>query len=248
MHDSMLYLLLLVGTFLIAGVVKGVTGMGLPTVAMGLLGMVMPSASAAALLVLPSLVTNVWQLFSGPSVTQLIRRLWPMMLCICLGTISGAVLLVRVDPLWSGFGLGIALIVYAGYALIAPAFSVSTFLERWLSPAIGLITGVVTGATGVFVMPAVPYLASLDMSKEEFVQALGLSFTVSTLALALGLFAYGAFQVSQLGTSAMAIIPALIGMWAGQYVRMRISPERFRQCFLFFLILLGLELASRPLL
>lgn len=248
MHDLMLYLLLLIGTFLIAGVVKGVTGMGLPTVAMGLLVIAMPPASAAALLVLPSLVTNVWQLFSGPSITQLMQRLWPMMLCICLGTIAGAALLVRVDPLWSGFGLGVALIVYAGYTLLAPAFSVSTFLERWLSPVIGLITGVVTGATGVFVMPAVPYLASLNMSREEFVQALGLSFTISTLALALGLFAHDAFQVSQLGTSALAIIPALIGMWAGQYVRMRISPQRFRQCFLLFLIVLGLELASRPLL
>ncbi|MGO2880408.1 MAG: sulfite exporter TauE/SafE family protein [Halomonas sp.] len=248
MHDLMLYLLLLIGTFLIAGVVKGVTGMGLPTVAMGLLVIAMPPASAAALLVLPSLVTNVWQLFSGPSITQLMQRLWPMMLCICLGTIAGAALLVRVDPLWSGFGLGVALIVYAGYTLLAPAFSVSTFLERWLSPVIGLITGVVTGATGVFVMPAVPYLASLNMSREEFVQALGLSFTISTLALALGLFAHDAFQVSQLGTSALAIIPALIGMWAGQYIRMRISPQRFRQCFLLFLIVLGLELASRPLL
>lgn len=193
MHDLMLYLLLLIGTFLIAGVVKGVTGMGLPTVAMGLLVIAMPPASAAALLVLPSLVTNVWQLFSGPSITQLMQRLWPMMLCICLGTIAGTALLVRVDPLWSGFGLGVALIVYAGYTLLAPAFSVSTFLERWLSPVIGLITGVVTGATGVFVMPAVPYLASLNMSREEFVQALGLSFTISTLALALGLFAHDAF-------------------------------------------------------
>ncbi|MFP3343027.1 sulfite exporter TauE/SafE family protein [Halomonas sp. SIMBA_159] len=248
MHDSMLYLLFLVGTFLAAGVVKGITGMGLPTVAIGLLGMAMPPASAAALLVLPSLVTNVWQLFSGPSVTQLLRRLWPMMLCICLGTIAGAALLVRVDPLWSGFGLGIALIVYAGYTLIAPAFAVPARLERWLSPVIGVITGIVTGATGVFVMPAVPYLASLNMNREEFVQALGLSFTISTVALALGLFAYDAFQASQLGMSAMAIIPALIGMWAGQYVRMRISPKRFRVCFLFFLILLGLELASRPLL
>lgn len=248
MYDSMLYLLFLVATFLAAGVVKGITGMGLPTVAMGLLGMAMPPASAAALLVLPSLVTNVWQLFSGPSVTQLLRRLWPMMLCICLGTIAGATLLVRVDPLWSGFGLGIALIVYAGYTLIAPAFAVPAFLEWWLSPVIGVITGLVTGATGVFVMPAVPYLASLNMNREEFVQALGLSFTISTVALALGLFAYDAFQAPQLGMSAMAIIPALIGMWAGQYVRRRISPKRFRLCFLLFLILLGLELASRPLL
>lgn len=246
MHDSLMHLLFLAGTFLMAGVVKGVTGMGLPTVAMGLLGTVIPPASAAALLVLPSFVTNVWQLFSGPSVTQLVKRLWPMMLCICLGTMTGSALLVRVDPLWSGFGLGVALIIYAGYTLIAPAFSISALWERWLSPVIGLITGVVTGATGVFAMPAVPYLASLDMTKEEFVQALGLSFTVSTVALTFGLFAYDAFQVAQLGTSALAIIPALIGMWAGQYVRMQISPPRFRQCFLFFLIVLGIELVSRP--
>ncbi|MFP3632023.1 sulfite exporter TauE/SafE family protein, partial [Burkholderia sp. SIMBA_045] len=91
-------------------------------------------------------------------------------------------------------GLGIALIVYAGYTLIAPAFAVPARLERWLSPVIGVITGIVTGATGVFVMPAVPYLASLNMNREEFVQALGLSFTISTVALALGLFAYDAFQ------------------------------------------------------
>lgn len=248
MHDAISYLLFLVGTFLAAGVVKGVTGMGLPTVAMGLLGTVMPPASAAAILVIPSFVTNVWQLVCGPSIVQLIRRFWPMMLGIILGTVGGAAFLVRVDPFWSGCWLGVALMVYAGYALIAPAFSVPAFMERWLSPLVGLITGLVTGATGVFVMPAVPYLGSLNMSREELVQALGLSFTTSTIALAAGLFAHGAFQVSQLGTSAMAIVPALIGMWAGQYVRMRISPKRFRQCFLFFLILLGLELTSRSFL
>lgn len=245
MPDSIFYLLL-AATFLAAGLVKGVTGMGLPTVAMGLLGTVMPPAAAAAMLVLPSFVTNVWQLFSGPSVRRVVCRFWPMMLCVIVGTVGGSALLVRVDPLWSGFGLGVALIVYAGYALLAPAFSVARIVERWLSPVVGLFTGVITGATGVFVMPAVPYLGSLNMDREELVQALGLSFTVSTVALAVGLFVHDAFRLDQLGISTMAIVPALIGMWLGQRVRMRISPKRFRQCFLLFLILLGLELSSRP--
>ncbi|EKT4524660.1 sulfite exporter TauE/SafE family protein [Pseudomonas putida] len=246
MHDAALNILLLIGTFLVAGMVKGVTGMGLPTVAMGLLGMMMPPASAAAILVIPSLVSNVWQLFCGPSVARLIRRLWPMMLCITLATVAGSAWLVKVNPAWSGFSLGVALIVYAMYALIAPAFSVPERLERWLSPMIGLATGMVTGATGVFVMPAVPYLGSLHMSREELVQALGLSFTVSTLALATGLLAHDAFQVAQLGTSTLAIVPALVGMWTGQVVRRRISPKRFRQCFMLFLIVLGVELFCRP--
>ena len=55
-------------TFLLAGIVKGVTGMGLPTLAMGLLGAVMPPVTAASLLIVPSFVTNIWQLFAGPNV------------------------------------------------------------------------------------------------------------------------------------------------------------------------------------
>lgn len=234
--------------FIAAGLVKGITGMGLPTVAMGLLSILIPLPVAAALLVIPSLVTNVWQLFSGPSLIEMLKRLWLMMLFIMLGTIGGAALLMSIDPSWSSLGLGIALIFYAGYALLSPVFIVHRKAEKWLSPVIGGITGLVTGATGVFVMPAVPYLQSLNFSKDELIQALGLSFTISTIALAIGLFMHGAFHFEQLSLSAFAIVPALIGMWVGQKIRTTISPKRFRQFFLLFLVILGLELVLRPFL
>lgn len=246
MNESPFFLLMLTLTFLAAGLVKGVTGMGLPTVAMGLLGMGMAPAAAAAILVMPSFVTNVWQLLGGPATAQLLRRFWPMMLAVVLGTVGSAGLLVRVDPLWSGLALGIALVVYAVYALVSPALSIPSRIEPWLSPFVGLLTGAVTGATGVFVMPAVPYLQALRLDKEELVQALGLSFTVSTVALAAGLLAQGGFRLDQLGLSALAIVPAWVGMGVGQAIRTRISPRIFRRCFLSFLVLLGLELASRP--
>lgn len=248
MNESFYSLSLLTPIFLAAGLVKGVTGMGLPTVAMGLLGSMMPPAEAAAMLVIPSFVTNVWQLLVGPAATRLLRRLWPMMLSIVLGTVVGSALLVRVDPQWSALGLGVALMTYAGYALVSPPLSTPQRAERWLSPLVGLLTGAITGATGVFVMPAVPYLQALRLDRDELVQALGLSFTISTVALAAGLVTHDAFRLDQVGLSAMAIVPALTGMWLGQTVRVRISPKRFRQCFLLFLVLLGFELASRPFL
>jgi uncharacterized protein len=237
---------LLLATFLGAGLVKGVTGMGLPTVAMGLLGAVMSPLTAAAILVIPSFVTNVWQMLVGPDKLRLTRRLWPMLLCIVIGTVLGTRLLIVVDPAWSGRALGVALIAYAAYALMAPTISVPTRLERWLSPFVGTITGVVTGATGVFVIPAVPYLQSLGLQKDELVQALGLSFTISTVALAAGLMTHGAFRLDQLGLSLVAVLPALAGMWLGSIVRRKISPKAFRRCFLLFLIILGLELTLRP--
>ena len=220
--------------------------MGLPTVAMGLLGMFMPLPVAAALLVIPSFVTNVLQLFAGPAVMLIIRRLWLMMLLILVCTVAASSLLISINPTWSAFGLGVALIVYAVFALASPSFAVSPSREKWLSPAIGGITGLITGATGVFVMPAVPFLQSLRFSKDELVQALGLSFTISTIALAAGLYLHDAFRVEQFSLSFLSIFPALAGMWLGQKVRARISAKRFRQCFLLFLIVLGMELISRP--
>lgn len=232
--------------FILAGFVKGVTGMGLPTVAMGLLGMFMPLPIAAALLVIPSFVTNMLQLVTGPSMRLIIRRLWLMMLLIIAGTVSASSLLITINPAWSALALGMALIVFAAFALVSPSLTVSQAREKWLSPVIGGVTGVITGATGVFVMPAVPFLQSLRFSKDELVQALGLSFTVSTMSLAVGLYLHDAFRVEQFSLSFLSILPALAGMWLGQKVRARISAKRFRQCFLLFLMVLGIELISRP--
>ncbi|THJ35678.1 sulfite exporter TauE/SafE family protein [Lampropedia aestuarii] len=246
MYDSFFFWTVLVLVFLLAGLVKGVTGMGLPTVAMGLMGLLMSPAEAVAMLLMPSLVTNVWQCASGGHALPLLRRFWPMLLAIALATTFGMGVLVYADPTKTGFALGVALLLYALYALLAPSVQVPARWERLLSPVIGLLTGLITGATGVFVMPAVPYLQALNLDKDALVQMLGLSFTISTLALGAGLYWQGAWQLGLFGVSSWAIAPALAGMWLGQLLRARISAKRFKQIFLVFLSLLGLQLALGP--
>lgn len=234
-------------TFFVAGLAKGVTGMGLPTVAMGVLGALLSPLAAAGLLLVPSFVTNVWQLAAGPSFGALARRLWPMMAAIVAGTLIGAALLAEGGRGATTAALGCALVAYALYTLLARQLTVPRRLERLLSPLVGAATGLVTGATGVFVIPAVPYLQALGLAKDDLVQALGLSFTVSTLALAIGLGTRGAVAVDTIALSVAAVLPALAGMWAGQRLRARISPSAFRRFFLIALLLLGLEMALRPL-
>ncbi|PKU23872.1 sulfite exporter TauE/SafE family protein [Telmatospirillum siberiense] len=234
-------------TFFVAGLVKGVTGMGLPTVAMGVLGALISPLGAASLLIVPSFVTNIWQLLAGPSFGSLLRRLWPMMLAVAAGTVSGSAWIASGDIGLTTTMLGIALVIYSGYTLFARQLGIPRHVEPWLSPVIGAITGIVTGGTGVFVIPAVPYLQALELSKDDLVQALGLSFTVSTIALAVGLGTHGSFHPEGLLLSALAVAPALGGMWAGQLVRNRISPAVFRRGFLIGLLLLGCEMALRPL-
>lgn len=228
--------------FVLAGAVKGMIGLGLPTVAMGLLSLSMPPAEAAAVLLLPSLVTNVWQLADGPRLAHLARRLWPMLVAIFLCTIVASSIIAEGDSAFADAGLGVALLVYAVAGLCNFHPQVSPSIERWCGPPIGALTGIVTGATGVFVIPAVPYLAGLGLARDELVQALGLSFTVSTIALACGLFWHGALELHSASTSMLAIIPALLGMSIGGVIRRRISPERFRRWFFVGLGLLALHI------
>lgn len=234
-------------TFFIGGFIKGVTGMGLPTVAMGVLGSLISPGAAAALLVVPSFVTNVWQLLAGPSLGRIVGRFWPMMLAIIVGTITGTSLLSSGDTQVTTCALGAALVLYATYTLFARRLLVPPKHEVWLSPLTGIATGLVTGGTGVFVMPAVPYLQAVGLEKNDLVQALGLSFTVSTIALAVGLILHGAFHLNSFAMSALAIAPSLGGMWSGQMLRNMVSPPIFRRWFLIGLLLLGAEMLGKPL-
>jgi hypothetical protein len=233
--------------FVLAGAVKGVTGMGLPTVAIGLLGLLMPPGQAAALLIVPSLITNVWQFVAGPHRLRIARRLWPMLTAIVVATWATAGLIATGDGSDARTALGIALIVYAVTGLVRISVSVPPRLEPWLSPVIGATTGAITGATGVFVIPAVPYLQALGLDKEDLVQALGLSFTASTLALAAGLASHAAFPIAAAGASALYTAPALIGMLVGQWVRLRVDPATFRLIFFIGLLVLGADLALHAL-
>ena len=234
--------------FTVAGWVKGVTGMGLPTVAMGALGLVMAPVQAAALLLVPSLVTNIWQFATGPARGAILRRLLPLLLGVCLGTWAGIGVLTSGSSRWPSVALGGVLAAYALLALFLPRLSVPATAERLLSPVVGAITGVLTGATGVFVVPAVPYLSALGFSKDELVQALGLSFTVSTVALGIAMGTAGSVQPAALAASVATVAPALLGMFVGQRTRNRIAPAKFRRWFFLAMLAVGLYMVARGLL
>lgn len=220
--------------------------MGLPTVAMGLLSLTMAPAAAAAALVVPSLVTNVWQYLAGPSTRAITRRLFVLLIAVCIGTFSGIAMLTT-HAVAASAALGVMLAIYGALGLAAPRFTVPARAEPYASPVVGLATGLITGATGIFVIPAVPYLNSLGFTKDELIQALGLSFTVSTVALGLALAWRGQYSLSAAGASLLAVVPAVAGMLLGQYVRSRLQADVFRRWFFISLIALGAYMAGRAL-
>lgn len=234
-------------TFVLGGVVKGVTGMGLPTVAMGLLAVVMPARDAATLMLFPSFLTNVWQLAAGPDPFGAARRFWPMLSGAAIATVLAAGALAGDDARLATAGLGVILALYAAFSLSGKHLSIGPAAERWAGPPVGLLTGAITGLTGVSVVPSAPFLQAVGLEKEELVQALGLYFTVSTIALGVGLALHGGLAATSASGSVAAFVPAALGMMLGGRLRQAVSPTAFRTGFFVGLLALGAYLASEQL-
>ncbi|MCS3810609.1 sulfite exporter TauE/SafE family protein [Xanthomonas sp. 4461] len=231
---------LIAGVFLLAGWVKGVAGMGLPTVAMGLLGLWLTPAEAAALLALPSLVTNVQQAW-GPDTLALLRRLWPLLATVTLGTWLSVGVMTGADPALVRAGLGALLALYALLGLARRQWTMQARHEPWVGPLAGLVTGLLSGATGVFVLPSLPYLSALHLPREVLIRSLGWCFGIATLALAIALAWHGALPGAAIAPSLWALLPTAIGMSLGAWVRNRISADMFRRFFFTTLLVLGLQ-------
>jgi uncharacterized protein len=234
--------------FVLAGFVKGAIGLGLPSVSMGLMAIVMTPGQAAAMVVVPSLVTNFWQMVAGPHFQALVKRLGGLLIAACVGTWLGAGWLTGPYAHYGVIALGLLLIIYAVISLAAVRISVSRDKEVWLGPLAGLISGLLTAATGVFVIPAIIYMQGIGLEKEELVQALGLSFTVSTIALSFNLIAAGVLNFSLAGNAVAALCAAIVGMWIGQALRLRLDQATFRRWFFIALLLLGAYLSGAPIL
>ena len=240
-------ILIVCATFLFAGWVKGVAGLGLPTIALALLAATVGLREAIALMLIPALVTNIWQGLAGGAFAILLRRLLPFLLAACLSTWFGVGILAQGDAAFLTGLLGVMICCYAGISLATPQIPAPGRWESALSPAAGAVGGFVAGLTGSFI-PGILYLQALGLSRDHLVQALGICFTVLTVALAAAFTRQDLITADLWSMSAVAVAPAALGMVLGQAVRRRLPEVLFRRVFFSALLLLGAYLAGRAFL
>jgi uncharacterized membrane protein YfcA len=210
---------------------------------MGLLAVAMAPAHALAIVIVPAILTNIWQTFAGPYFLGIVRRLWPLLLGLAVGIRLNAGMMTGPYARYGTVLIGVLLVIYAIISLRRYAVTVRPRDEKWIGGIIGLITGLISAATGVQVVPSMPFLQALGMKKDELIQALGVFFTVATLVQAFNLSAAGLLDESTALPGVVALACSVTGMAIGQAVRTRLEPEAFRRWFLISMILLGIYLA-----
>jgi hypothetical protein len=235
-------------TFILAGTVKGVIGLGLPSVSLALLTAALGLKDAMAIMLIPTFCTNVLQGFVGGHFKFVTKKFASLMIAAFIGTWFAAGILAKSEAaLLSGL-LGISICSYAGVSLFTPQISPPGKHETWLSPVVGALSGFLTGLTGSFIMPGVIYLQAAGLPKDILIQAMGVIFTMATVGLAVALGSHGLLPPETMMISMTALIPAIAGMWFGQKIRQRIPEPQFRLVFFIGLLVLGLYIIVRALL
>jgi len=237
--------LLVAGVFVLAGFIKGVIGVGLPSVSLALLAATLELKSAIAILVLPALFTNIVQGLTGGSFKKIVKRIWAYLIAVSFFTwIGSAILASNNSPIISAL-LGLLLSIYAIISLTTPNLNLPHKWEPFATPLIGSIAGIFSGLTGSFVFPGVIYLQALRLSRDQFIQAMGISFTVASASLGVAVTGHGLMTMNECYLSTFALFPAFAGMLMGILVRKKLNDKKFRRIFFISLLFMGFYIIVR---
>lgn len=234
--------------FVLAGAVKGATGVGLPTVAIGLLTATIGIEKAVPIILIPSIVTNIWQGATGGYFAYALKRLWLFLVALVLTIFVGVSIAGDIDTNAAASLLAILLVLYAVIGLAGFVFKVPAPVVGPVGVGLGCVNGILTGVTGSFVFPGIPFIKAIGMPRDASLQAMGIFMTLASFFLGLALLLDDRLPLELGMTSALAVIPALVGMVFGRRIAKRFSDKAFNTVFMVSMLLVGLYILAAPML
>lgn len=246
--EQAITIMLPVVAFLAAGAIKGTIGIGLPTTAMGLMTLALAPRDAIALILIPMLVSNAWQVYRSGEIARAFRTYLPFAVALMLG-VGVTLQLTRNAPDRVLFAvLGASILLFVLVNLIAWAPRIPDRLDRAAQVLAGTVAGVMGGLTSVWAPPMAVYLASRHAPKDEFVRASGLLIFLGSLPLAAGYLRQGILDGETALMSVVLLIPTFAGFYVGERLRYRLSEVAFRKLLLLLFFLMGANLLRRAVM
>ena len=244
---SPMLLIAAIAALLAGGVAKGILGVGLPMIALPLLYTSVPIREAIALMYGPVLVMNVWQTFQGGYFMVALKKFWPMMVAVIIGTWLGAKTLVGIDSHLLQIVVGTTVIVFSLVNLLQPKLAIPERHALWISIIVGVIGGFFGGLT-LFIGPTViMFLVALRTPKDEFIGTVGLVYLLGIIPTGITYVAEGVLRAEHIVPTLVACIPVFVGMLAGQWIRSRVNEVTFRKVLLIAMVVIGLNMVRQAL-
>ena len=151
------------------GLIKGTLGVGLPLFAVPVMSLFISSTQAIALVSVPVLVSNIWQVWQEGSLKTSLKRFWPLMLTQAIMTVLSVYWTLSFSIRELNMVLALALIVAVVLMAFKPSFNIPPDKEPAISALVGVTSGLLGGASSLMGPIVISYMMSLKLSRDEFV-------------------------------------------------------------------------------
>ena len=232
---------------LLAAFVKGTSGMGFPMIATPMVALILDIRTAVVILIIPNLIMDATQIFRGRLSTEIFRRFKWLLLWTVAGVFLGTKVLVMLPGWILNLTLGITILAFVGWSLVKIEFEISPRLEKFLSPAVGLVGGFLNGMTNAAGPAPAIYLYSLRLRKLEFIKSIATIFIVTKLAQLVAVSTWHLFAPATLKLSLEVTLFVLAGFYLGLKTQDRVNQETFNRALLVILFVIGVVLIWRSL-
>ena len=229
-------------SLIVAGLLKGVIGIGMPVVALPLLALFIDVKSAAMLLSMPLVLSNLPQALEGGRTGRSLVRLTPVFLGMIPGLWLGVQIMLALDTNVAKAIAGVVLIGVGGVTLLAPKLRLEPRLVLPAGVTFGFLGGLLGGIAAMAGPLVFIFMLAKGLHGQAFTKEASLYLVVSSGLLALLLMASRQFTWLDVSVSTAAMVPVALGMYAGQHLRDKIAPETFRKLVLTAVMASGVDL------
>jgi len=243
--DMLLVAAVCTAAIICGGVIKGTLGVGLPLLAVPVMSLFISSTQAIALVSVPVLVSNIWQVWQEGSLKASLKRFWPLMLTQALMTIGSVYWTLSFSVSELNRVLAFALILAVVLMAFKPSFNIPPEKEPMTSALVGVTSGLLGGASSLMGPIVISYMMSLKLHRDEFVGCISVIYLNAAWPLYLAMWGFGRMSLDDIAYSFLAIIPMFLGLYAGQKIRHHLSEETFRRALLGFLSVVAVMLVFR---
>lgn len=230
------------GALAAGGLTKGLTGMGLPMVAIPIMAAFLGVERAVLIMIVPTVALNVWQSWDYRDCVEDMPEVWRLLLPGLPGAALGASVLYLAPDHWLATGLALWIGVYLALRIMHPDFSLSMPARRRLAPAVGFGSGAMQAATGICAPVIAPYMDALGLTPRSYVFAISTAFAAFAGSHFLVLLVLQAYSAQQLLESSIALIPGIVAMRPGMWLREIVEPRVFKRLIRVILAIMAVRL------
>ncbi|MGB0574397.1 MAG: sulfite exporter TauE/SafE family protein [Hyphomicrobiales bacterium] len=241
LDTNFLYFIFLI-IFLISGMVKGVTGIGLPMTSITLLIFFINPLQAIGLNMVPVIVANITQFLSAQSPLKTAKKYYLFGIFMVAGILITSVQAATLGDDLIKLLIGLMVMIFALDNLFRRSWSFDLKYDKYWQIGMGSLAGVVGGLTSIWGIPIIIYLILRKASKEDFVDSTGFLFLIASVPATYGYYKTDVFSLEMIPIAALCAVTAIIGMRLGRIVRRRIDADTFKKYLLLLFLLIGIRM------